>query len=571
MADERPMSRRPSTPSIPPRPMLTHAPHARRAGLPAALLCCLLLVPIARAQEPVDAEANAAIRRHGLEESQVMALVRQLTDGHGPRLTGSPQLAAASQWAVEQFTAWGLADAHLEPWGPFGRGWTLNRFSMHAHGAADFPVHAYPKAWSGSTDGPVTGEVVLFDAEDEAAWAQYAGQLQGKIVMIEPARTLEEPFEAPARRRTADELLDLANATGDRPERSYTPEQIRRYRLQQQRFAFLYGQQPLAILDRGYRGAYGTIFVQGASVPGDPEAGWGEQPSAYDLDAGRVIPQITVATEHYNRLHRLLEAGQPVTMTLDLGATYHPDDPMQYNVVAEIPGTDPQLGDEVVMAGAHLDSWHGGTGATDNAAGVAVMMEAARILQAVFEETGRRPRRTIRIALWTGEEQGLFGSRAYVHDHFAELAGWSGPPTRLRPEHDRLSAYYNLDNGTGKIRGIYLQQNEAVAPIFRAWLAPFHDLGAATLTLSNTGSTDHVPFDGAGLPGFQFIQDHIAYGTRTHHSTMDVYDHVVADDLKQAATIVASFLYHTAQRDGRLPRKPLQMAAPEGTRLGSSN
>jgi Zn-dependent M28 family amino/carboxypeptidase len=270
-----------------------------------------------------------------------------------------------------------------------------------------------------------------------------------------------------------------------------------------------------------------------------------------------MIPQATLAVEHYNRIYRLLEKGFPVTMELNMDVTYTDDDPMERNVIGEIPGTDTDLKDEVVMLGAHLDSWHAGTGATDNGAGSAVMMEVMRILQAVYAETGKQPRRTIRLALWTGEEQGLLGSRAYVNDHFATTAGRGQPPTELKPEHDAFSAYYNMDNGTGKVRGVYLQGNETVAPIFRAWLKPFNDLGAATLTMSNTGGTDHLSFDGVGLPGFQFIQEPIAYSSRTHHSTLDVLDHAIEDDLKQAATIIASFVYHTAQRDEKLPRKPL--------------
>lgn len=281
-----------------------------------------------------------------------------------------------------------------------------------------------------------------------------------------------------------------------------------------------------------------------------------------------VTPQFTLAVEHYNRIYRVLQKNLPVSLEIELDATFHEDDPMEHNVMAEIPGTDPQIGDEVVMVGAHLDSWHAGTGATDNAAGSVVMMEALRILKATYAELGKQPRRTIRIGLWTGEEQGLYGSRAYVNDHFATIEGWGRPPTELKPEHETFSAYYNLDNGTGKIRGVYLQGNDRVDPIFRTWLKPFHDLGANTLTLSNTGGTDHLAFDAAGLPGFQFIQDHVTYSTRTHHSNMDVYDHAIEDDLKQAATIIASFVYHTAERDEKLPRKPLKM--DEGETVGGT-
>lgn len=516
----------------------------------------------------VDEDANAIIRAEGLERSQVMEHLHWLTDVHGPRLTGSPNLEAASRWAIETFESWGLANANLEAWGPFGMGWTLDRFSMHVTSPVTFPALAYPRAWSPSTDGPVSAEAVIFDAESEEAFADFEGKLTGKIVLVDEPRDPEEPFEPEATRRTPEQLLDLANqVAGATPERSYSADQLSRYRLRQARMRFLYDQQPLAVLDRAYdRGDYGSMYLASASMPPSPEGGFFNQPQPWQPGDVAVIPQVTVAVEHYNRIYRLLENGHNVEVEVDLEATFHDDDPMEYNVIAEIPGTDPDIGDEVVMLGAHLDSWHAGTGATDNGAGSAVMMEAMRILKATFDELGTQPRRTIRVALWTGEEQGLYGSLAYVNDHFATLPSWTQPPTALKPEHDKLSAYYNMDNGTGKIRGVYLQGNDAVRPIFAAWLAPFHDLGAGTLTISNTSGTDHLPFDRAGLPGFQFIQDPIAYG-RTHHSNMDVYDHAEEEDLKQAATIIASFAYHTAMRDAKLPRKPLELApeAPAGS------
>ena len=526
------------------------------------LLALLWAIPL-RAQEPVDTLAVRLIREEGLERSQVMETMFWLTDVYGPRLTGSPLLDSAMAWAVRRLESWGLANVHREPWGPFGRGWTLHHVRAEVTAPVAFPVLAYPKAWSPDIDGPVTAEVVRFDVEDTSAFAAYRGKLRGKIVLLEPPRELKEPFEPLARRRDAEDLLALANAA--RPEgggRRYSAEVLRQLELAQRRLQFLYEEAPLAILDRGYRGDYGTVFVDAADVPAAPGTPWYERPGPWEPGV-RVIPQFTVAVEHYNRIYRLLERGFRVEMTLDLDVSFNDDDPYEYNLIAELPGTDPRIGDEVVMLGAHFDSWHAGTGATDNAAGSAVMMEAMRILKAVYDWLGRGPRRTIRLALWTGEEQGLLGSRAYVDQHFAELRGWGQPPGRLKPEHEKFSVYFNLDNGGGKIRGVYLQGNEAVAPIFRAWLAPFHDLGAATLSLRNTGGTDHLSFDAVGLPGFQFIQDHLAYGTRTHHSNMDVFDHVIEDDLKQAATIIAAFAYHAAERDTRIPRKPLPM--PEGT------
>ena len=272
------------------------------------------------------------------------------------------------------------------------------------------------------------------------------------------------------------------------------------------------------------------------------------------------MPQATLAVEHYNRIFRLVQKGVPVKLTMELKSRYTNPDGMEHNILAEIPGTD--LKEEVVMFGAHYDSWHAGTGATDNGAGSTVMMEAARIIQEVIKETGIRPRRTLRLALWTGEEQGLLGSRAYAGEHFAEFGEGTYTPQSLKPAQEKVSAYYNLDNGTGKIRGVYLQGNEAVGHIFRAWLEPFKDLETGTLTLSNTGGTDHLAFDGVGIPGFQFIQDPVAYSTRTHHSNMDNLDHLVEEDLKQAATIIASFIFHTAMRDEMLPRKKMEIDKP---------
>jgi carboxypeptidase Q len=323
----------------------------------------------------------------------------------------------------------------------------------------------------------------------------------------------------------------------------------------------------LAMVDCGRKGDYGTVFVQGASAVTPPDAPQGQRgPSPRDAGAV-VIPQFTMAVEHYNRIARILKKGLPVRVALELQTTFHDDDLDDYNVLADLPGTDPGLKDQIVMLGGHFDSWHTGTGATDNGCGSAVAMEAMRLIAAYCQQTGVAPKRTIRVALWSGEEQGLLGSRAYVRQQFGEVGA-------LKPEHALLAGYFNLDNGTGKVRGVYLQGNEAVAPIFRAWLRPFHHLGASTLTLDNTGGTDHLAYDAVGLPGFQFIQDPIGYDPKTHHSNMDVWDHVVADDMKQASTVMASFVWHTAQRAEMLPRKampaPRQRPAGDGSRPASS-
>lgn len=531
----------------------------------AGLVGLLGPVPPAAAQtppEPVDRKAVEILREEGLKNSQAGELLSWICDVHGPRLTGSPNLRRAQRWAKETLSKWGLANARLEPWGPFGRGWRLRHVNMEVVGENPWPVLAWPKAWSPGLEGRVEAEVVLL--ADKTAEQIDAMDLSDKIVLVESTREVSEPFEPPARRLESEDLLGLANGT-----RSGRPRAVRRgqpgdfRRGFQRRLAILrkvFAKRPVAILDRGYKGDYGTLFVTSAAVatpPGTPRA---RRPRPWTVGA-QVIPQFTLAVEHYNRICRLLHKGLTVRLAVELDVEFVDGDGMEYNVLADLPGTDPELRDELVMLGAHFDSWHAGTGATDNGAGSAVMMEAMRLLTVLTRKLGKGPRRTIRVALWSGEEQGLLGSRAYVARHFAVSSGRGRPPEKVLPAHGKLSAYYNLDNGTGRIRGVYLQGNEAAAPIFRAWLRPFHDLDAATLTLANTGGTDHLAFDAVGLPGFQFIQDPIAYGTRTHHSNMDVWDHAIREDLAQAATIVASFVWHTAQRDAKLPRKPVTRAA----------
>lgn len=516
------------------------------------------------------------IRDEGLNRSQVMQTLSYLTDVIGERLTGSPNLKHANEWTKETLTKWGLQNAKLEAWGPFGRGWELKDFKAEVVSPYTFPVIAYPKAWSPSTKGAVTGDVVYFDAKTDADLEKYKGKLNGKIVLMSEPRELKADFTGMGNRLTDAELAKMADAPDpasvQRQRPAATPDQMRS-RLQRfvdaaKRANFLMQEGVAVLIDNSRGGSGGTVFVQSASVaqdvPADPMEMFTSRTrlQPYQKEAeSKMVPQMTMATEEYNRLVRMINFGTPVKMTINIQTQYHDDDPMVYNTTAEIPGTDPQLKDQLVMLGGHMDSWHAGTGATDNGAGVAVAMEAVRILQAA----GLKPRRTIRIALWTGEEQGLLGSRAYVKQHFGEMKnqsptaafGMGGQPGTLvkGSEYDKLSAYYNLDNGTGKIRGVYLQGNSAVAPIFKAWLDPFKDLGATTLTLSNTGGTDHLSYDAIGLPGFQFIQDEIEYDARTHHSNQDVFDRIQPDDMKQAATIMAAFIYQTAMMDDKIPQK----------------
>ncbi len=564
-----------------------------RRNAAAVLLVIFLVSPSATfAQQPTPSPAPATqtpakpakdpndpierIKDEGMNRSQVMQTLSYLSDVIGPRLTASPGMKRSNEWTRDQLTKWGLQNAHLEAWGPFGRGWTLKRFSAQVSEPLDIPLIAYPKAWSPALTAPLTADVVYVDAKDEADLQRFKGKLKGAIVLTGKMREVKAHFEAMGTRRDEKDLLTLADAPvpAPGPSRRGTPEQRAAQFFACQKNRFFHEEGAALLVDASRNGDGGTIFVQSATVP-QPclenafAPGAPRQIQPYDKTAPQIIPQLVLAAEHYNRIARMIEAGEKVRMTVDLAVEWQDKDPMGYNTVAEIPGSD--LKDEIVMLGGHMDSWHAGTGATDNGAGVAVAMEAVRILQAL----NLKPRRTIRIALWTGEEQGLLGSKAYVADHFGKMetpaANTSAGPAAsaapapspspgvlvAKPEYEKFSSYFNLDNGTGKVRGVYLQNNESVRPLFRQWLIPFRDLGAATLSISNTGGTDHLSFDAIGLPGFQFIQDEIEYDSRTHHSNQDVYDRIQADDMKQAATIMAAFIYNAAMQDQKLPRKPM--------------
>ncbi len=529
--------------------------------------------PEKKAEAEESADPIARIKEEGEKRSQVMATLGTLTDVIGPRLSGSPALKRANEWTRDEMAKWGLENAHLEPWGPFGRGWTLKRFSAQVIEPQCIPLIAVPKAWSPSLEGGLTAEVIHFDAKTEADFEKYKGKLKGAIVLTSPTVDVPARFEPLASRKTDKRLLDLADAPEPGQPRAGRPRQgpprpeskpdaakgLSPMELQARKRAFLAEERPALVIDPSRNGDGGTLFVQAAEVftpapePTEDDDAPPKRVRAWDKDAD-VIPHLVMAKEHYNRLVRMLAAGESIKMAVDLAVEYQDEDLNCHNTIAEIPGTD--LKDEIVMLGGHLDSWHGGTGATDNAVGCAVAMEAARIIKAL----DLKPRRTIRVALWTGEEQGIFGSKAYVEEHFGKRGDDGSEGTK--PEHDKLSGYFNLDNGTGKIRGVYLQGNEAVRPIFRKWLQPFRDMGAQTLSIANTGGTDHLSFDAVGLPGFQFIQDEIEYGTRTHHSNMDLYDRAQVDDLKQASIIMAAFVYNTAMMDEKLPRKPAPAPKP---------
>jgi carboxypeptidase Q len=503
----------------------------------------------------VDHEIVEQIKEQGLYNSQIMNMAGWLTDVYGPRLSNSPQLNRAHEWTQEQFREMGLTNIHLHSYGPFGKGWELKRFALHANTPYTyFPVTAFPKAWSPGYDEPVKGEVIYLSIQHIDELDQYRGELSDKFVMLEYPYEAEQSWDPIATRTSNERLLNLANAKEDfSPDEDAggpSPAALARSRDIYTLMTFLQEEQPLAILDQSYRGWYGQIAVSGAQLPNEPGTPWGERINPYMPDTPDAVPQISLAREHYGRIFRLLEKDIPVTLELELQVEFQEDDLFGYNSIAEIPGTDPELQEEIVMLGAHIDSWHAATGAADNASGTVVMMEVMRILT----EIGIEPRRTIRIALWGNEEQGLHGSREYVSDHFAVQTGNDGEELDKRDDYENLSAYYNIDNGTGQVRGIYLQGNEQLRQIFRAWLSPFDEWDANTVSFANTGGTDHLSFHRVGLPGFQFIQDPIEYFTMTHHSNQDFYERLVEDDLKRTAIIVATFVYHTAMLDERLPR-----------------
>jgi hypothetical protein len=516
----------------------------------ATLAAASLLATPARAQtaEKLDAAALAKIKDEGLNRSKVMETAFYLTDVCGPRLAGSEGLARANAWTKKRLTDYGLANANVEAWGDFGRGWDIDKSYVAMTAPYYHAMIGVPKAWTPGTAGSLRKAVAYVNVKTEADLAKYQGQLRDKIVVLPVATPPQPNFEPDAKRLSAEDLQKMADApAGGAPTAANRPAEpdaearrtamLAARALRTKVSEMLMTEGAAAILSPG-RGTDGTVFT----TNGAP----------YAADAKPVLPELEMSSEDQLRLIRLVEAGIPVEIELETKTHFQTQDLKGYNVVAEIPGTDKKLKSEVVMLGGHLDSWHAATGATDNAAGVAVMMEAVRILKA----SGLKPRRTIRIALWGEEEEGLHGSRNYVKNHFADPATMT-----LKPDHEKLAAYFNLDNGAGKIRGIYAQGNEAAKPIFTAWLAPFADMGASTVTLRNTGSTDHIAFDAVGLPGFQFIQDGLDYFSRTHHSNQDTYDRLVADDLKQASVVVASFVYNAAMRDQKLPRKPLPAAA----------
>jgi carboxypeptidase Q len=532
------------------------------------------------AEEKVDLSVLHRIKYEAFQNGNVMDTLFYLTDVNGPRLSGSPGFKSAADWTVQQLKKWGIDNAHLELWGKFGRSWSLRKFDAHIVQPFYAPLSGYPNAWSDGISGKLKAEIqyapvfqwweddqkrdpskILQHVKDYSQ--KYKGTLHGKIVMTEPLRELTRVDTPPNERYDEKGLSTLSEA--EEPyalipyewpithlpedpkirERFYAglPLEVR---------ADLWIQQQNAwnTLLQFFReeGIAGILITSRRSIGGD----W------YAMEAGSEKstdpaspPSISLQREQYDRIARLVQKNIPVTAEIEMEVDYPQGDVDGWNVVAEIPGEKKK--DEIVMLGGHLDSWHSGTGATDNGAGCAVALEAMRILKTLNLKMDR----TVRMALWSGEEEGLYGSRAYVSQHFAD------PITmKLKPEHSKISGYFNLDNGSGKIRGIYLQGNDMMRPIVKDWFGPFNDLKAQTITIQDTGGTDHLSFDAVGIPGFQFIQDELEYSALTHHTNIDVYDHVEPGDLMQASAIMATFVYNTAMRSEMLPRKPLPKPLP---------
>jgi carboxypeptidase Q len=515
-------------------------------------------------KETLDYAMYGSIRQEALGHSHVMEYASALMDGIGPRLTGSPNVKKANEWTRDQFTAMGCSNAHLEDWGEFGIGWEQQNtwLRMSSPDKAVFIAQAAP--WSPSTKGTLSGAAAWVDIKEEKDFDAYKGKLAGKIVLLGEMREVK-PADKPLFRREDDADLKKIQEYPVRAERAPSALQqfLKRLEFREKLAQFLLSEKVAAVIlpsrdGENSGGSGGTIFDDNGSNLGR---------LVYQRDHANPLPLAVTAIENYGRVYRLLKAKVPVTLELNIDTTFTGDHEHGFNTVAEIPGTDPKLKDEVVMVGGHLDSWASGTGATDNGAGSVVAMEAMRILNTLHV----KPRRTIRVALWTGEEQGLFGSHGYVSQHFGVIPRSNEPdqlklpeffrkvagPIQVKPEQDKVSAYFNVDNGSGKIRGVYLQQNGAVGPIFQQWMEPLKDVSVSTITLQDTGGTDHLSFDAVGIPGFQFVQDTLDYDSRTHHSNMDTYERLQANDLAQAAFVEAVFVYNAAMRDQMLPRKPL--------------
>lgn len=520
-------------------------------------LCVSLLIafPVslfAQATDQPDTLILSRMRKQGIDNSQVMDVLSMLTDVNGPRLTNSPGYRKAAEYARGKLQSWGVENVHFDYWDHvFGRGWELKKFSLSNTSPTWWPVIACPRAWSPGVKGTIRADAVYLDAEKESDLAAYKGKLKGKIILFSKPATVTPSYSPDATRLTDSTLQVMADAKASPPYRRRSSPPTEEQKLEYLKWDLCQKEGAAAVLLASSRlEDDGTLEVSQATVPYPPDVPYGKRIPAWNADAPPILPQIVVNAEHYNRMVRELEKRVPVTLEMVLQTEFTPAE-RGFNIIGEIPGTD--LKDEVVMIGAHFDSWHSANGTTDNAAGSAVMLETMRILKSL----GTGPRRTIRIALWGGEEEGLIGSRSYVKRTLGVSQDERYPydSVQLTDAGEKFSVYFNMDNGTGKYRGVYLQGNENVIPVFREWLKPFASQGSKTLTLRNTGGTDHLSFDAIGLPAFQFIQDPIEYGTRTHHTNMDLYDKAVPADLKYNAVMTAFFTWMAANRDDLMPRK----------------
>ena len=538
-------------------------------------MAAILIVPAfgpAFAQDKPDLSVIDRIKTEAFDRSKIMDTLYQITEARGPRLTASPQFDNAAAWTVSQLREYGLQNVHLEKWGPFGRSWSLGESSLELVEPAYQRLEAIPLAWSSSTNGAVTGDLLIAPwkismrdgptkvrEEIDSYKAKWTGKLRGKIVLLSEARIPKPATAAPFTRFTDAQLHDIGNAPDPAVRKQVknladlqwptSPEDVTAFlrslpaavmdqvydlsdSIRAERAAFFSKEGVVSLLMEDTRAHEGRIFAEQA---GPWKAGDAQAP-----------PTFVITAEQYDRVARAVERKLPVRVRLNLKAQASAEDVMAANIVGEIPGQEKK--DEIVMLGAHFDSWHSGTGTTDNGAGSAVMMEVTRILTSLKLKMDR----TVRIALWSGEEQGLLGSKAYVKEHFAD------PKTmHVTNEHAKISGYFNLDNGSGKIRGVFLQGHDAMRPVFESWLAPFRDMGVSTISIRDTGGTDHLSFNAVGIPGFQFIQDPLDYSTVTHHSNMDTYDHAIPEDLMQASAVIASVVYDAANRKEMLPRRPL--------------
>jgi hypothetical protein len=534
----------------------------------------LLALPLA-AQKGPDLAVVDRIKTEAFDHSKVMEHLYYLTDIHGPRLTGSPEFDDAAKWTIERLKEYGVTNVHEEPWGPFGRSWSAQQWTVEMTEPRYSQLTAAPLAWSAPSQGAVSGELIIaplhvsfrdgpkqYREKFEAYQKEWTGKLRGKIVLLSDPKVPKEQTKPQFRRLTDQELADLAKSPEPAAKMSVKTVEELQWPEDPEEMGKFFGSLPSSVMEKLFdvyekmtaeRGAFFAKEGVVAILKNDDRAHEGmlfaEAAGSFKSKDPLAPPTFVITAEQYDRIARAVQKKIPVQVRVSLKANVSDKDVNGQNIIGEIPGGAKK--DEIVMVGAHFDSWHTGTGATDNGAGSAVMIEVMRILKALNLKLDR----TVRIGLWSGEEEGLFGSRAYVTEHFADPA-----TMQVKPEHAKLSGYFNLDNGSGKIRGVYLQGNDAMRPLFREWFGPFQDLGVTTITIRNTSGTDHLSFAAVGLPGFQFIQDPLDYGSITHHSDMDTYDHAIPADLMQAAAVIATCVYEAANAPEMLPRRELPPA-----------